>query len=151
MDIGFHHINLPYIVSTGGQRIETSLYDKRSQELHMLPAGTFTHIHSHSTFWSKINTFYSQSVRIVNLVSNIEHFISAVCITYNNMLLAGHDKHDMWFIICKSMKFAAKQFCLPHNDVLLRFLVMVGDDDLHTLYATHGGRLDGCEMIDTDM
>ena len=142
MDIGFHLITLDGCHN--GQRLTSSLYDKRDYDLNMLPTPTYTHVDSHVSYFQQINTFYSQAVRAAKIVTDHLFWVQACWTFYRRMLTAGHDKFDMWCVIDKSMAHGAKTFCTPKSLLIREFLVAVGDEELFRFYH------DGHDLSDFD-
>jgi hypothetical protein len=112
------------------QYFKTGIYNKRKFALHMLPPPAYTHIHSHCSHWSKLSTFYSQVIRATRICNDYPLFIQESTEFFRRMMRAHHKVYDMWPIIYKGLKFAARRFGRPLKEVIDDFMFRTNDTRL---------------------
>jgi hypothetical protein len=127
MNLKFHLLQNPD--SPNSQRIETSVYDKRDFELKMLPPKNYVHIDSDAPRWCKENILYTQFLAQIELCSlaNFDSCSTECARIYHRMIVAGHKPEDLWPLIQKAAKKAARKFSLPTAAVKLHWLSVFED------------------------
>ncbi len=117
-------------VSPHTQHIETSLYDKRDYELHMLPPKQYVHIHSDAPLWCKQNILYTQMLSAIRF-SSLSRYHSCLVEchrVYLRMLRADHCPQDLQLLVRKAARKAADKFAIPFRCTLADFQCFSGLD-----------------------
>jgi hypothetical protein len=117
------------------QRFDTSPFDKRDHDLHMLPPKAYVHIHSDAPLWCKQNIMYTQFLSSIKLTSPLLFDSNTIECgrIYHRMLEAGHLPVDLLPLIKQAAKVAAKRYLHSPSRMLHCWVMAFGDPHLTEL------------------